>query len=83
MLLLLRITVFSIIQYPLLYHYSTIESLFSGILVKERESDDKAISLFATDHRYLNDEKEIKHGCDVLSDITSGAINFTKPHLLS
>lgn len=56
-------------EYPLLYHYSTIESLFSGILVKERESDDKAISLFATDHRYLNDEKEIKHGCDVLSDI--------------
>lgn len=57
---------FDVINTPILYHNSTIEALFAGILVKDPESEDKAISLFATDHRYLNDDNEIKHGCTLL-----------------
>lgn len=57
---------FNIKETPVLYHYTTIDALYNGILVKEPESEEKALSLFATDHRYLNDEKEIAHGCKIL-----------------
>lgn len=60
---------FNVADTQCLYHYTTIEALFSGILVRNPESEDKAISLFATDHRYLNDDKEIQHGCEIMSDI--------------
>lgn len=60
---------FNSIETQCLYHYSTIEALFNGILVRNPESENKAISLFATDHRYLNDDKEIRHGCKIMRDI--------------
>lgn len=62
-------TFYNSVDTQFLYHYSTIEALFSGVLVKNPESEEKAISLFATDHRYLNDEKEIIHGCEIMRDI--------------
>lgn len=54
---------------PILYHYSTIESLLNGIVVKKPASNEKAISLFSTDHRYMNDDKEIKHGCNIMREV--------------
>lgn len=52
-----------------LYHYTNIEALFNGIIVKDPESDEKAISLFATDSEYLNDYNEIHYGNTQIMDL--------------
>lgn len=45
-----------------LYHYTNIESLFNGIIVKNPLSSNAAISLWATDSNFLNDINEIRYG---------------------
>jgi len=52
-----------------LYHYTNIEALYNGILVKEPKSEEECISLFATDYRYLNDKNEIQYGLSALEEI--------------
>lgn len=48
-----------------IYHYTTIEALFSGILVKDA-TPSKEICLRASDARYMNDPTELKVGLDFL-----------------
>ena len=64
---------------PVLYHYTNIEALFNGILVKDSPKEGEEISLYATDHRYLNDIEEIKGGCkrlkEKLGPMLEGIIN--------
>lgn len=66
-----------------LYHYTSIEALFNGILIRDAESDDKAISLFATHYQYLNDITELKYGEDMAREIFTDShpqiLNMEKP----
>lgn len=60
---------FNVQETPILYHYSSVNALFSEILIRKPESEDKAISLFATDSRYLNDESEIELGKRMMREV--------------
>lgn len=44
------------------YHYTSIQSFFSGIISYNEQEKRVAISLMATDSNYLNDPKEFKYG---------------------
>lgn len=55
------------IKHSLLYHYTSIEALFNGILVKNNIQENKEVSLMATDSEFLNDPTEIELGAKVLS----------------
>ncbi|MCQ2343350.1 MAG: DUF2971 domain-containing protein [Paludibacteraceae bacterium] len=60
---------FNVQETPVLYHYSSVKALFSEILIRKPENDDKAISLFATDSRYLNDVSEIELGKRMMREV--------------
>lgn len=60
---------FNVQEIPILYHYSSVKALFSEILIRQPESEDKAISLFATDSRYLNDVSEIALGKQMMREV--------------
>lgn len=56
-----------------MYHYTTIEALFNGILVKEA-TPQKEICLRASDARYMNDPTEMKVGFDFLESFDGKTI---------
>lgn len=56
-----------------LYHYTTIEALYNGILRKDAETDEK-ICLRATSALYLNDPEEIKIGLSFIEKLFGGKI---------
>lgn len=58
---------FPILEYiqpnaKILYHYTSIEALFGGIIVKDRPNPNKEICLWASNCRYMNDPKEFSTG---------------------
>lgn len=61
-----------------IYHYTNIEALYRGILVNPRTDDEKGISIFATDHRYLNDDNEVRFGCEKINKIADKYIKYDK-----
>ena len=56
-----------------MYHYTTIEALFNGILVQE-STPQKEICLRASDARYMNDPTEMKVGFDFLESFDGKTI---------
>ena len=55
-----------------LYHYTNIETLFSGIIVKDETTiSGNDICLWASDTRYMNDPNEIKAGQEFLEELIS------------
>lgn len=63
---------------PLIYHYTSVDSLFNGIITKNVEDESKAISLMATDTEYLNDPKENEMNAkaiEILSTLDSDDIS--------
>lgn len=47
-----------------LYHYTTIEALFAGIL-SDKRNDGEEICLWASNCEYMNDPDEIKTGINL------------------
>ncbi|MBQ0007582.1 MAG: DUF2971 domain-containing protein [bacterium] len=60
---------FNVQEIPILYHYSSVKALFSEILIRKPESEERAILLFATDSRYLNDVSEIELGKKMMREV--------------
>lgn len=63
----LRIEDLSISQWfmpddKILYHYTSVDALFGGIIVKNKPEPGKEICLWATNCRYMNDPKEFSTG---------------------
>lgn len=54
-----------------LYHYTTIEALYNGILRKDAETDEE-ICLRSTSALYLNDPEEIKIGLSFIEKLLYG-----------
>lgn len=46
----------------ILYHYTSVDALFGGIIVKNNPEPGKEICLWATNCRYMNDPKEFSTG---------------------
>ena len=65
-----------------MYHYTTMEALFNGILVKEAIPQ-KEICLRASDARYMNDPTEMKVGFDFLESIGGKTPVYSKEVLAS
>lgn len=52
-----------------IYHYTSVDALFNGILVKEAKSEDEAICLWATQYEYMNDATELQYGERIAREI--------------
>lgn len=53
----------------ILYHYTSIDSLFSGIIVKDKPELDKEICLWASNCRYMNDPAELDTGVQLAHEV--------------
>lgn len=65
---------FPILEYiqpnaKILYHYTSIEALFGGIIVKDRPSPNKEICLWASNCRYMNDPAELDTGVQLAHEV--------------
>lgn len=58
-----------------LYHYTSIEALINGIVVKN-PNDGEELCLRATHNKYMNDPKEFEVGVDMLKNISLGLENY-------
>lgn len=55
-------------EQPLIYHYTNVEALFNGIIVKSPEKD-KEICLWASNCEYMNDPEEIQTGFKLINKV--------------
>ena len=53
----------------ILYHYTSIEALFGGIIVKNKPQPNKEICLWATNCLYMNDPEELNTGMQFAHEI--------------
>lgn len=53
----------------ILYHYTSVDALFGGIIVKNEPKPDKEICLWATNCRYMNDPEELNTGIQFANEV--------------
>lgn len=53
----------------ILYHYTSVDALLGGIIVKNKPEPDKEICLWATNCRYMNDPEELNTGIQFANKI--------------
>lgn len=53
----------------ILYHYTSVDALFGGIIVKNNPEPGKEICLWATNCRYMNDPEELNTGIQFVNKI--------------
>ncbi len=59
----------------ILYHYTSIDALFGGIIVKDNPKPNREICLWATNCLYMNDPKELDTGIQFAHEILDIPIN--------
>lgn len=53
----------------IVYHYTSIDALFGGIIVKDKPQPGKEICLWATNCRYMNDPEELNTGIRLAHEV--------------
>lgn len=53
----------------ILYHYTSIDALFGGIIVKNKPQPNKEICLWATNCLYMNDPEELNSGVQLAHEV--------------
>lgn len=53
----------------ILYHYTSIDALFGGIIVKDNPQPNKEICLWATNCLYMNDPEELNSGVQLAHEV--------------
>lgn len=61
----------------ILYHYTSVDALLGGIIVKDKPRPGKEICLWATNCRYMNDPKEFSTGIQLANEVLD--FSFDKP----
>ena len=59
----------------IVYHYTSIDALFGGILVKDNPQPDKEICLWATNSLYMNDPEELNSGVQLAHEVLNIPFN--------
>ena len=63
----------------ILYHYTSIEALFGGIIVRQPQTD-KEICLWMSNCQYMNDPEELNTGIRFASDILNISPDILEKH---